>query len=108
VFAGVAVQLCMAAIASAAAVEALEADIESGGVVLGLLVDGVIAPDRGGTHDGIETLGAVLAVNRIGGRRLGQVCETSALVRRGRGAGTRTGCTEMWASHFGCFGAVEL
>jgi hypothetical protein len=72
---GVAVQLGMVAVAGAAAVEALEADIEAGGVVLvGLLADAVLA-SVDCTNDGIEALRAVLAVHRIRERRLGQVCQ---------------------------------
>jgi hypothetical protein len=70
---GVAVQFRMVAVAGAAAVEALEADIQAGGVVLCLLAEAVIRLEKGATDDGVEALGAVLAIYRICERRLRQV-----------------------------------
>jgi hypothetical protein len=83
---GVAVHFRMVAVAGAAAVEALEADIQAGGIVLCLLVEAIVNPEKSVTDDGIEALGAVLAIYRICERRLRQVWWMLALATSKVGA----------------------
>lgn len=71
---GLAVTLAVVEAAGAAAVEALEADVEAIGVVLGVLAGGLQGGERGGAYDRVEALGAVFAVDGLGGRGRPQVC----------------------------------
>lgn len=77
-FAGLVVEAGMVAIARATAVEAVEADIETRGIVLARTGQRKLAAGKQWhlrTHNGVEALGAVLAVDRLAGSRSVKLCD---------------------------------